>query len=403
MSATPPIPFGLAPRRSAPASGPSGPDPYRVLFPLGVLFALAGVAPWLFALRGGPWPAALHMTLMIEGFEQSFVAGFLLTAMPGFTRGPRCRPWEWAAVLALLVAFAAFALAGRAWAAHLAFAATIVLLAAALVRRMAAARHLPPEEFVFVALGLLLGLAGAGLLVAQDGFGVRAPAWRLGERLVSLGLTLSLVLGVGGLLVPAFTGMRDPLVIPGLAGPHQRAGRRPLYLVTAAALAGAFALEAAGHPGLGALLRALAASALLLLVWKLWRAPGIRGPVPRALRLAGWLVLAGLWLAALWPAQATTAYHLVFIGGYGLLTLAIATRVTVAHGRHPPGDEARLLSPWVLAALGLALLARLAAAPWPAGALHAYAAAAALWMAAWLLWGARALPRMARPGAPRRL
>jgi len=69
--------------------------PYRVLFPIGAALALIGVAPWaLYALGLAPWPGPLHRALMIRCFEQSFVLGFMLTAMPGLTHAERCRPAE---------------------------------------------------------------------------------------------------------------------------------------------------------------------------------------------------------------------------------------------------------------------------------------------------------------------
>src|SRR5512135_2057051 len=98
-----PVPPGVRPGGAAPPAGTAWPEPYRLLFPLGAAFALAGVAPWLAAPFGVAWPGPLHMALMIEGFEQSFVLGFLLTAMPAFTRGGRCARWELAAAVLLLV------------------------------------------------------------------------------------------------------------------------------------------------------------------------------------------------------------------------------------------------------------------------------------------------------------
>jgi len=63
-------------------------EPYRLLFPLGVLAGLIGAGAWpLHALGWLPWPGALHRALMMQGFEHGFVLGFLLTAIPGLTRG----------------------------------------------------------------------------------------------------------------------------------------------------------------------------------------------------------------------------------------------------------------------------------------------------------------------------
>lgn len=373
------------------------PDPYRVLFPLGAAYAVVGTLVWLIApLAGVPYPGPLHRALMIEGFELGFVSGFLLTALPGLTHGERCRPGELAIAALAQVSFGALALAGRLPAAHAAAFVGVALLAAAAVRRARPGRGAPPEEFAFVGLGLALGLAGTGLAAA---FGDAAPFGlpaRFAERLISLGMVLSLVLGVGGLLVPTFTGMRDPLEIPGIARPHQRPPRRAFLAIVAAALVGAFALEALGRPVAGAWLRAAAAGAIVLLVWKLFRAPGRRDRSAFAMWGSGWLVLAGLVLAALLPRLPLLGLHVTFVGGFGLLTLAIATRVVVAHGGYGLSDEPVVLGRWLVPAVALALLLRVAAELVPARAGALLALAGAAWAAAWLGWLARALPRMLR-------
>ena len=87
---------------------------------------------------------------------------------------------------------------------------------------------------------------------------------------------------------------------------------------------------------------------------------------------------------------------MVFIGGYGLLTLAIGTRVVVGHGRYPVTDEGRVLSPLVVTAVALALALRVAV-DWlpPEAQPHALATSATLWIIAWLGWGIGAIPRIA--------
>jgi uncharacterized protein involved in response to NO len=375
------------------------PDPYRVLFPIGLTWGLIGAGLWpLHALGLIAWPAVAHRMLMIQGFEQSFVLGFLLTAIPGFTHGERCRPSELAIAALSAVAFGVAILAGRFAVAEAAFVVSVLLLLTAVARRVSRPQLAPPLEMVFVAFGLLLGLAG-GLVQLAGAAGLPEPAPRLGERLISLGMVLSLVLGVGGLLVPVFAGMRDPLVIPGVAGPHQRRGRRLLYGALIAVFALAFVAELAGLPRLGAFLRAAAASAVGLLVWKLWRLPGRRVLPAFVLWSSGWLVLAGLCVMALVPTFALGALHLVFIGGFAFLTMGIGTRVVVAHGHHPLADESRTLTPLVVATVAVAVLARLAAEWLPARSTALLGVSGAVWMLGWLLWAIRALPRIARTRA----
>ncbi len=378
------------------ASG--APDPYRLLFPLGALAAIAGTAPWLLWPLGVlAYPAALHRTLMVQGFELCFVMGFLFTAMPAFTRGERCRPWELATGLALVLAGLGGALAGAALLAHAAFALAVLHIGLTLLRRILGAHAKPPEEFAFVGLGLACGLAG-GVLQALATLGRFAdPAPNFAARLVSLGMVLSLVLGVGALLVPPFAGIREPLAIPGLAKPHERRGRRALYAALALAFAGAFALEAAGRASAGALLRALAGGTQVLGVWKVWRTPMRRDLYGWALWATGSMTGLGLLIAAIARAHEIAALHVTFVGGFGLLTLGIATRVTISHGRHPQRDESRLYGAPVVACVAAALALRLAAAAMPPDWLPgAYAAAAAAWIAAVATWLAAAFPRLRR-------
>src|SRR5436190_2157637 len=70
-------------------------DPYRLLFPIGLTYGILGAGLWpLHSLGILEYPGIAHRRLMIQGFEQCFVLGFLLTAMPGITKGPPCHPLE---------------------------------------------------------------------------------------------------------------------------------------------------------------------------------------------------------------------------------------------------------------------------------------------------------------------
>jgi uncharacterized protein involved in response to NO len=355
----------------------------------------------LHALGVMGYPGGPHRQLMMQGFEQCFVLGFLLTAMPAFTHGERCRPWElaWAAAAMLLLGAATFG--GVEWLAHVAFLASLLLIVVAGGRRVFGNPQKPPEEFLFVGFGVLLGMTGgAALLAAALGSDAELP-WRFADRLLSLGMVLSLVVGVGSLLVPTFAGMRDPLTIPGVAGPHQRRGRRLLYVAVIAAFALAFGAELAGRVQLGAIVRSVAVTVMGLWVWKLTRLP--RRDVPGfALWTSGWMVMTGLWVAACFPRFVLAGMHVAFIGGFALLTMGVGTRVVVAHGGQPLDIERRILDPFVAALMLLALGARLAAEFAPAYASQAWAAAGALWIAAWILWGLRVMTLTGRNRAPNR-
>src|SRR5690349_7946014 len=145
-----------------PAAARLAPDPYRVLFPVGVAAALAGLVPWILVALRLPvaYPGAAHAALMVQGFELAFVCGFLLTAMPAFTHGPRCSPAELGAVTGLVgvyVVLRAFSVPVAAWA----YLAALGSLGFVVARRVRPGEAAPPEEFLLVGTGLALGLAGA--------------------------------------------------------------------------------------------------------------------------------------------------------------------------------------------------------------------------------------------------
>ncbi|HSQ60535.1 MAG TPA: NnrS family protein [Acidobacteriota bacterium] len=388
------------PVREAPKVVP-GTEPYRTLFPIGIGIGLYGVGLWLVHAAGWiPYPGAAHSALLIQGFQQSFILGFLMTAMPAFLHAPHCHRGEQAAAVSLLAAFAVLAALGWVAAAEIAYVGTLLVPVFMVVRRVLARQAgPPPEEFALVAAGFATGIVGA-IWTAGAAAGLwTEPVARYGLRLVAYGTVLMVVLGVGGLLVPTFMAMKEPLTIPGLAKAHERGPRRVLYATIIVSLLASLALEAAHRPVAGAWTRALVGSVVLLWVWKIFRTPGRADRLSFALWSAGWLLFAGLWAGVLFPLRPLVGAHIVFIGGFGFLTLGIATRVVVRHGGHPLPLESRVIGTASIVLLGAALVARVAAeAPDPASAARttALAVAAAAWIGAWGLWGSKAIPLVRR-------
>ena len=376
-------------------------EPYRLCFPLGLVYGVMGASLWIVAATHGPWyPALLHRTLMIEGFELSFVVGFLLTALPGLTHSRPTTGGEAGTAFAALVLFGVFALLGWQGAAHLCTLAALLTVIAAAARRLPTASQPPPDEFIHVGLALLFGLAGAGLLAAEA-FGM-APVGppRFTSHLLSIGMVLTLVLGVGSLLVPTFIGTRGPLEIIGIAKAHERVPRRVFHGAIALALLAAFALELGDAPVWGARLRAAAGTVVVLLAWKLTRGPGRGDRSAWTMWGSGVFLVLGLWVAALGPHWGMAGLHIVFIGGFGLLTFAIATRVVIAHGKFGLPAEPRVLGVAVVGLLLAALVARIVPELRPEKALHGYALGASLWVLACAWWFAAAWPRIRRLAPP---
>jgi uncharacterized protein involved in response to NO len=380
-----------------PAFTAPGVDPYRVLFPIGLLYSLLAALAWPLHVAGAlPYPAGMHWTLMIQGFVHCFILGFLLTALPAFLHADRCHRLELAFAAGSMALLGVATLAWWAALAQAAYLLSLATLFGVAARRIPVRRGDPPEEFVFVAMGLLFGIGGGFWGLAAAAGWAPEPAPRFALRLIERGLVLCIVLGVGGLLVPTFAAMKDPLVVPGIAKPGERRPRRRLYVPIALLFVAALVAEGYGHATLGAWLRVAAATPLLALVWKLFRLPGRRDLLSFTIWTAGWFIGIGIWFSALVPAHEVAGFHFMFLGGFGLLILGIATRVVVTHGKYPLQYERSILRPHVVALVLTAIALRLVGDFLPAQSMRFFAASGVAWTLAWIDWGWRAVPCMWR-------
>jgi hypothetical protein len=148
-----------------------------------------------------------------------------MTAMPAFLHAEKTRAWELSVAVGAMVLFGVFAFAGLVVAAQVAYLVTLAVLVQAGVRRVPRRRGDPAEEFLFVVLGFAFAVVGAVMGIGVSAGWWEEPAPRFALHLFTKGMMLSIVLGLGGLLVPTFSAMREPLVIPGIARPGQRGPR----------------------------------------------------------------------------------------------------------------------------------------------------------------------------------
>jgi uncharacterized protein involved in response to NO len=373
-------------------------DPYRIFFPLGVALGTAGVSIWLVYWLGltSGYSGRAHAFIQIEGFLYSFIAGFLLTAIPRFTgTTPPSRTIQCALAGALLAASIAFA--ARAFVpGHVLFLGAHIGVIVLAFRRATRRRSSPPDSFALVGIGMLAGLGGALVDVAVAAGWLDAGWDLLGRRLLTEGMVLLLVLGVGGFLGPRLLGFA-PLPEPArvtLAAAARRpplfAGRRAvLYGGAGLALALSVLVEYRFAVAAMAVARAALATTLILATLKPWQPPAVRSTLSWCVWSAHWLVIAGLWLAALAPAYRVDLLHVVFMGGFTLLILAVGMRVVLSHGGHALSAERRSWPLRIGIATGLfALAARIGAAFAPESFFACLGIAAAAWALGMLFWGA---------------
>jgi uncharacterized protein involved in response to NO len=278
-------------------------------------------------------------------------------------------------------------------AATVAFVVAHAMLVTLVARRFARRRQSPPPSFANIGLGLLAGAIGAVLTSAVT-LDVIPASWDLlGKRLLTEGMVMLLVLGVGGFLGPRLLGFAPP---PAHGAPI-RAEELPPFLSSSvvesftAGLVILISLVAEYGFDLSrmAYVRAFVVSTVVIRSLQLWKRPAVRTTLSWAIWTANWLIAIGVWVVAAAPRYRADFLHILFIGGFSLLILAIGMRVTLSHGGHGLAREQRS---WPLrigiALMLLAMLARLGA-PFAANSYFSHLQWAALvWMAALACWGA---------------
>jgi hypothetical protein len=300
-------------------------EPHRLLFPLGALLGAVGVLPWIpfalglqsvyqpiFASIG--FRSIVHPVVEVQASLTCFAAGFVLSRL-----GP-LRAWQLALAAAAPIAVVVFAALDRWALAQLAWACEALLVAAVALRRRRA--PMTAAAIAWAPAGLLCGFAGAALAWIGERGGEQIWLYDLGRALVWQGLFTGLVLASVGLL---------PADLRASMHEHARMSERRwpsalAHFALASIFCASFPLEAS-RPRLAYALRALAT--LLALIGPLRRTLAADGPrLHRTLtRLAPHLLPIGFLLIALDPGWRRIGLHIVYLGAFSSLALALVLSV----------------------------------------------------------------------------
>ncbi len=259
-------------------------EPFRILFPLGVLFGCVGVSHWLWYALG--WAASsrfYHASMQIGAYMVCFIAGFLWTAMPRMTATHPATSFELSALLALLAVQTLLLAVNDTMLAQGCFVALLIVVASFAIRRrvrQSSSRAATPIEFVWVPIGVLFGVVGSAL--AASGQAGLIPSWwiAVGRPMAQQGFVLAVVLGVGGFMGPRLLGRgfewMAATAVDSERARHIRRGRLRAHAVAASLITASFVLEGAGHIVPAYLLRAVVVSAELWWTAQLHRPPAIQ-------------------------------------------------------------------------------------------------------------------------------
>ena len=338
-------------------------EPFRLFFPLGVLFAWIGVGHWLLYTTGATatYSCRFHGLVQMQAFMMAFAVGFLLTALPRRTQTPPVGRMEMAALAAALFVTTGAAIIESWVLAEIAYATLFVLLIQFALRRFLAStagRH-PPAAFVLLPIAAAQGLAGAALIAAADANAVLPSSGYLGVLLVEQGVFLCLAVGIGSLVLPLIGGAPPP---PDLGSAPRETWKALAYAAAGVAIFASLLLEQLGFDRSGPLFRAMVVAIGLGFGGGALRLPGKPGAHRKMVWLAVWLMPVGLIASAIWPDYRVPALHILYIGGFSLMAFGVGSHVAMSHLNM---EQLALGRPPAVIVLGaafvIALCARLAA------------------------------------------
>ncbi len=350
---------------------------------------MLGVSVWIgnALVPGYSYPAKIHSQLMMGAFLFAFAAGFLMTAIPKMTASFPAEPRELVTACALTLGTAICATLDRAEYFYLVSTISILALVVFFVRRFLARTKAVPPFFPFVIFGLLAGLTGSAILGVSQIIEVPSEVSVFGGKIYFEGMILYLVLGIASRLMPVITG-RGVLDQPGTQ-PVRR------NIVLACSLLLSFGFEAVGQVLAGGILKVLVVGWVAYAGWGLFSKSKTKSRLALGMRLAGLMILFGLIMTVVQPSMNVHWVHLTYIAGFGLMTLTVATRVTLAHGSYDLVFETRSNALWICGALILtAALARVGAPFTGSGYFMHLLYSAVLWILAIGVWSTVFLKRI---------
>ncbi|MCZ7592994.1 MAG: NnrS family protein [Kiritimatiellae bacterium] len=367
-------------------------EPYRLLFPVGILLALIGVGLWpLFLFKiTTTYPIVAHPRLMIEGFSACFILGFLGTALPVMLNTKRFHHWQmflWAGGIA---AAAVFHLMLRTMIGDIVFASTILFFLSCVAVRFVQRQDRPPPGLVTVLLGLACAVTGSTMQAIYRHDPSMGPVfYNLSRLLLNQAFLLLPVLGIAAFILPVFVGYPRRQSPPEMnRTPHAWLLEMFWMLGFGLLIIGSVVIEAFGFIREGNLMRGFVLLIFLARNLPVFLKQKNPGAVPWLTRLSLLTLPVGFLVIGFIPNTPMAGLHILYISGLALLILSVATRVITAHGGFQKLFFAKWpLLWWIFALITAAMITRVSA-EWigKSRALEHYAYAGITWIIAIAIW-----------------
>jgi len=299
-------------------------EPYRLFFPVGIIYLLWGALVWLPQIwNPGDYPVLAHRYLMLNGFVSSFIAGFLMTAVPKFSKSFGARLFEILPFFLITMLGVFFSYQNQEQLVSVISSCQALIILFFLFTRIFKRQENPPYSFIFIFVGLILWLVAAmsGIFVDSE----------VMERVHYEGAIAAIILGVGSRLIPGILGHVE------IVSAQRKMYERPVSLLATVPpifflLIFSFVLSYLAPDQWGSLVRAIVVMTIGMKYWLLWKAPKEQTTFTWSLWLAGWLFMMSFVLRASWQEGSIHAGHSFFITGIVLFCLLIGTRVLQSHG-----------------------------------------------------------------------
>lgn len=388
-------------------------EPYRVFFPLALLVGIIGVLLWPLFYWGqlSYYPTFSHTRLMIEGFVGGFAIGFLGTAIPKMLNTKPFQVWQIGVLLALYLGLCGFHIIGHTRTGDGLFAAMLLTMLVLTLIRVIVGNVVPPPGMVLAAMGMVCALAGSGWLAAF-GFTGDLVLTIFSQRLLYQSFILLPLLGIGAYFFPMILGTNNKHGL--LSGPKMSRGWK--MKAAEAGMIGiliilTYWIEAqmkASGIGNGADKTRLM-SLLRFVICAVWITKesgwllrnNAKGVMTWALRAGIVCLLAGLLLTTIIQQHRIALDHTIYLGGFGLIIMTVATRVIYGHSGQGSKFQ-KWFKPliWCTGLLLLGMATRVTADFMPHIMITHHIYAAGCWIVVSIIWAIAVLPSVKKTPFP---
>lgn len=366
-------------------------DPFRLFFPIGWISSIYGAWLWV-SLKVGwttGFPAEQHSQIMVGGFLLCFIMGFLMTAVPKFTSTEPANFFELLLSTSIVCSLLWNGFTAETFNLNLSILFGLLFIVFFAIRRFIKRKNNPPDTFIFIGLALVLGITGISLILSSTEI-------MFGRALLFQGMVLSLVLGVGGRLVPGILGWTEIVMTQRDRYENSESFFKMVPKINyfgVILFASSFVVEYFLFAELGRVLRAVVVSYIALKYWKLLSLPKKKTVHTFLLWTSCWSIFLGSCIYCVFPSVNTL--HLFYIGGFGLMTYMVASRVTLAHGGSGLDLEAKIFP---LSVVGFCILlagvTRVSVFIVPDSYFNHLAYSAMVWILGLVIWGLIFIPKM---------